>query len=161
MLATVFAAALLLSNNSTPESDQYTVKIAEQLKHEPIPVSTSNKSAATLHDSRFGLFTNEKICMAITNAMAGIPFSSMKTSSLSDHIIVSTNPGIGSQAESYNCKQVENRFYWNNSSSVFSQSILEVEPQINMARKDILILYLFEPRDISNIVRRYNIDDFK
>ena len=157
-IALVAALTVLafFSQKPLPVIDQHNVEIAEQEKQNVPPTAALD----TLPDSLFGQFTTEKICMAITNAMAGSPLSSMKTSSSANQIIVSVDQGSTKQLVSYNCKHVENRFYWRNASSVFSQSILEVEPQVNPARKDILKLYLYEPRDISNIVRHYSIDDF-
>jgi len=107
------------------------------------------------------LFTNTIICKAITHAIVGANPTDMKAAILTNKIVVSLGHEVDGKSSSYDCKQVENRFYWNNSSRVLSQSIIEVDAKVIAPRLDQLKLFIYESLDTGNIVKSYNIEDLR
>lgn len=159
-ISTVFVlAAIYLSalDNRHISSDEQSQNTPEKIQ----PASNTLSSFVHEENSRYGLFSNEMICKAITHAMVDTDLSVMTTEKSTNSIVISINNASDSPRQSYFCKKVDNRFYWSNSSRVVSQSIIEVDPTVSTSRRDMLNLYIYESRDISNVVRTYAIDDFK
>ena len=107
------------------------------------------------------LFTDKMICRAITNAIVGVDLTAMHATPQNDKIIVSLNTATNSNKESYNCKRINNRFYWERSAKFVSQSVIEVEPKVATPRIDELILYIFDPSDRGKIIKSYSIDQLE
>ena len=110
--------------------------------------------------SDVSLFTDTIICKAITNAVVGMKPTMMEATRTTDKIVISFNRESDGKHVSYDCKRVDNRFYWNSSTRVLSQSIIEVDAKVTAPRLDRLELYIYESLDRGNIAKTYTIDEF-
>jgi len=125
------------------------------------PDFNSQEKDNTPITSDSSLFTDTIICKAITNAITGAKPETMKAAVLTNKIVISLNRETDGNNLSYDCKQVDNRYYWNNSSRVLSQSIIEVDAKVVLPRLDQLKLFIYESLDTGNIVKSYNIEDLR
>jgi len=138
-------------------SEKASVNNAEQVQ----PELNLQESKSKIDTSVFSLFTDSTICKAITNAATGTNPEIMKTSSLENKIIISFEREADGKELTYDCKKIDDRFYWESSSKFLSQSIIEVEARVTAPRIDELTLYIFDTSDRGNIVKSYTIDEFE
>lgn len=108
-----------------------------------------------------GLFTDAMICKAITNAIVGASPSIMTTNVQSNKIIVSFIYEPNGKHLSYDCKRIDNRFYWESSTKFLSKSIIEVETNVVRPRTDELIVSIYDTLDTGRAIKTYTIDQFQ
>jgi len=151
------AAIAVIFTRGYFSSEEPTVNITEQLQLDiPLPDDQDQTDK-----SDFSLFTDTIICKAIINAVAGADPEIMTTTDQADKIVVSFKREADGKDLSYGCKKVDDRFYLENTSKFFSQSVIEVVPKVTAPRVDELNLYIFDTSDVGNIVKTYTIDQFE
>ena len=154
--AVVFAVSYFPAEAPTP-----TTTSSNNAPDQFQPTIESSAEDSTIDTSDSSLFTNTIICKAITHAIVGAKPAVMKAAILTNKIVISLDRETDGNSLSYNCKQVDNRFYWSNSSRVLSQSIIEVDAKVIAPRLDQLKLFIYESLDTGNIVKTYNIEELR